>query len=153
MDFKFTDGRLYLDDKTYHLQAGAGLVSAKEDAAYAGNILVGSDGDDVLQSGKGNDLLFGGAGKDTYVFNGAFGCDQIVGSDSSDLISFGKAFSKSEFSLQQSGQDLKISYQQDGLATVNSLTINNWYAGGNHLNDFSFAGEHYKVQNNLFVKA
>lgn len=153
IDFKFTDGRLYLDDKTYHLQAGAGTVIAKEDAAYAGNILVGSKDDDVLQAGKGNDLLFGGAGSDNYVFNGAFGYDQLIGSESGDLVSFSKSFSQAEFSIKQSGQDLKISYQQSGLTDVNTLTINNWYAGGNRVNDFSFGGEHYKVENNLFVKA
>lgn len=153
LDFKFTNGRLYVDDQIYHVKGGAGTVIADEDAKYAGNILVGSSGADRLVSGKGNDLLFGDAGADTFLFNNNFGNDTIIGSDSQDKVVFNQLFNGMEFSAKQSGNDLVIGYQQTGLSTVNTLTINNWFTSGDKVNDFAFAdGQHYKVQNNSFIK-
>ena len=153
LDFQFTNGRLYLDDELYSVQAGSGTVTASADEKYTGSIMVGSTGADKLVSGKGNDVMFGGAGADKFVFGNTFGTDKIVGSDRSDVVAFSNVFNSAEYTVAQSGNDLVISYQQSGLSTVNSVTVTDWYTTGEHVNTFSFNGTNYTVDsNNKFVK-
>ncbi|HAV4464771.1 putative Ig domain-containing protein [Acinetobacter baumannii] len=47
---------------------------------------IGGIGDDTLISNAANNLLQGGAGKDTYIFNGNFGHDQIIDVDHNNKI-------------------------------------------------------------------
>lgn len=153
LDFQFTNGRLYLDDELYSVQAGSGTVTASADEKYTGSIMVGSTGADKLVSGKGNDVMFGGAGADKFVFGNTFGTDKIVGSDRSDVVAFSNVFNSAEYTVAKSGNDLVISYQQSGLSTVSSVTVADWYATGEHVNTFSFNNVNYTVDsNNKFVK-
>ncbi len=41
--------------------------------------LIGGAGNDVFVGGAGNDLMESGGGADTFLFNGAFGQDRVVG--------------------------------------------------------------------------
>jgi len=153
IDFQFTNGRAYLDDVGYLVRAGAGTVTATDNANYKGSILVGSAGNDTLVSGAGNDLLFGGAGVDTFAFNNNFGNDIIASFNSSDKVSFNNVFSAEEFTNKQNGNDLVIGYQQKGLSTVNEITINGWFTTTDKMNDFAFSdGSHYKIVNNTFIQ-
>jgi Ca2+-binding RTX toxin-like protein len=154
IDFQFTNGRLYLDDETYHVRAGAGTVTAIDDPKYKfkGNILVGSAGNDTLVSGTGNDLLFGGAGADSFVFNGSFGKDTIIGSESQDKVCFNTIFDDFAFNIKHNGNDLVIEYQKNSIANSGTLTITNWYVTGDKLNTFAFSDASYKIEDNHFIK-
>lgn len=152
IDFQFTNGRLYLDDEMYHVRAGAGTVTALDDPKYKGNILVGSAGNDTLVAGKGNDLLFGGAGADSFVFNGSFGKDIIVGSDSQDKVCFNDVFDASAYTIAHKGNDLVIDYQRNGISSSGNLTITNWDTTSDKLNTFAFADATYKIENSHFIK-
>jgi Ca2+-binding RTX toxin-like protein len=152
IDFKFTNGRLYVDDEIYHVRAGAGMITALDDAKYKGNILVGSAGDDTLLAGKGNDLLFGGAGADSFVFNGSFGNDAIIGSDEEDRVYFNTVFDTAEFTIKYSGNNLVIDYQRNGIVNSGELTINNWCSSENRVNQFVFSDATYKIDSTSFIK-
>ena len=150
VDFQFTNGKLYVDDQKYAVQAGHGTVKASDDSAYAGSFMVGSAGNDTLVSGKGNDLMFGGKGSNTFVFDNSFGHDTIVGSNSKDVIKFNTEFNAKEYTISADHEDLVISYQQSGLNTSSTLTLSNWYAGG--ADTFSFNNGTYKAEGTSFVK-
>ncbi len=152
VDFQFTNGKLYVDDVKYSVQAGQGTVTAAADSSYKGSILVGSDQDDTLVSGKGDDLMFGGKGKNTCVFDNTFGNDQIVGSNGQDTVQFNNAFDAAEYTLAANNKDLVISYQQKGLSTANTLTLANWYDGSDHASTFAFSNGSYQVQGSSFIK-
>lgn len=152
VDFQFTNGKLYVDDQKYAVQAGHGTVKASDDSAYAGSFMVGSAGNDTLVSGKGNDLMFGGKGSNTFVFDNSFGHDTIVGSNSKDVIKFNTEFNAKEYTISADHEDLVISYQQSGLNTSSTLTLSNWYAGGDHADTFSFNNGTYKAEGTSFVR-
>jgi Ca2+-binding RTX toxin-like protein len=152
LNFQFTDGSLYVDDKKYNVVAGTGNLSAVDNSQYAGNFIISGNGNNTLNAGQGNDLLFGGVGNDVFNFNGNFGKDQIVSSKNGDTVKFNNVFNASEYSLQESGNDLVIDYQQAGTAAASSLTINNWYTSGNKVNQFAFADGNYTINNQHFVK-
>jgi Ca2+-binding RTX toxin-like protein len=66
-------------------------------AHASGDWLFGLDGNDHLIGGKGNDVFVGGAGNDlmesggginTFLFNGAFGQDKIIGYQATDKLMF-----------------------------------------------------------------
>ncbi|QXI19932.1 polyurethane esterase [Pseudomonas hamedanensis] len=50
--------------------------------------LIGGAGNDVFVGGAGNDLLESGGGADTFLFNGAFGQDRVVGYTANDKLVF-----------------------------------------------------------------
>ncbi|MFU2326049.1 polyurethanase [Pseudomonas sp. NFX98] len=50
--------------------------------------LIGGKGNDVFVGGAGNDLLESGGGIDTFLFNGAFGHDRVLGYQSNDKLVF-----------------------------------------------------------------
>ncbi|THF34562.1 polyurethanase [Pseudomonas atacamensis] len=50
--------------------------------------LLGGAGNDVFVGGAGNDLLESGGGADTFLFNGAFGQDRVVGYTADDKLVF-----------------------------------------------------------------
>ncbi|PTT25733.1 calcium-binding protein, partial [Pseudomonas sp. HMWF021] len=50
--------------------------------------LIGGAGNDVFVGGAGNDLMESGGGADTFLFNGAFGQDRVVGFTSNDKLVF-----------------------------------------------------------------
>ena len=152
IDMQFTNGRLYVDDVMYNVQAGSGEIHANENEKYNGTIMIGSNGDDVLYSGKGNDLMIGGDGKDTFVFGNSFGHDTIAGSSSDDVIRFVNDFNVQEYSISQKNDDLVISFQQTGMSTESSLTISDWYTSENHIDTVQFGNSAYSISNGSFQK-
>ena len=50
--------------------------------------LIGGKGNDVFVGGAGNDLMESGGGNDTFLFNGHFGQDRILGYQSGDKLVF-----------------------------------------------------------------
>ncbi|QNH77639.1 polyurethanase [Pseudomonas protegens] len=50
--------------------------------------LIGGRGNDVFVGGAGNDLMESGGGNDTFLFNGHFGQDRIIGYQSGDKLVF-----------------------------------------------------------------
>ncbi|MFC6336625.1 polyurethanase [Pseudomonas sp. CCM 7891] len=50
--------------------------------------LIGGKGNDVLVGGAGNDLMEAGGGKNTFLFNGSFGQDTIIGYQATDKLVF-----------------------------------------------------------------
>jgi Ca2+-binding RTX toxin-like protein len=77
------------------IKGGMGNDTLKAQAV--GDWLFGLDGNDHLIAGKGNDVLIGGAGNDllesgggidTFLFNGAFGHDRVLGYQSNDKLVF-----------------------------------------------------------------
>lgn len=153
IDMQFTNGRLYVDDVMYNVQAGSGEIKANADTdKYTGSILVGSAENDTLYSGKGDDLMFGGAGKDTFVFDNTFGNDTIVGGTSEDIIQFANDFNEQEYSISQSNNDLVISYQQTGMNTENTLTISDWFTGTDNIDTVQFGNASYNISADGFKK-
>ena len=152
IDMQFTNGRLYVDDVMFNVQAGSGEICANEDEKYNGTVLVGSQGDDVLYSGKGNDLMIGGAGKDTFVFGNSFGHDTIAGSSSEDVIRFVNDFNAQEYSISQKHDDLVITYQQTGMTTESSVTISDWYTSADRIDTVQFGNGSYSISNGSFQK-
>lgn len=152
IDMQFTNGRLYVDDVMFNVQAGSGEIRANEDEKYNGMVLVGSQGDDVLYSGKGNDLMIGGAGKDTFVFGNSFGHDTIAGSSSEDVIRFVNDFNAQEYSISQKHDDLVITYQQTGMTTESSVTISDWYTAADRIDTVQFGNGTYSISNGSFQK-
>ncbi|SHJ97275.1 hypothetical protein, partial [Propionispora hippei] len=102
--------------------------------------------------GKGNDWMFGGAGKDVFVFNNDFGNDHIVSSNCTDTVKFTNIFNASEYSLKQSGDSLVIDYRQTGATKTNELVLDNWFASGDRVNQFSFNDGMYTVKDKQFVR-
>ena len=153
LEFQFTNGKLYADDRKYAVSSGQGEVRSRDGSGYAGTILTGSAGADTLYAGTGSDLLFGGAGQDTFVFGKGFGQDRIVGSHDQDAVKFQFAMADSAYSISQSDKDLVISYQDTADSSASVLTVSDWYAGSGQMNSFSFTDGSYKVEGKKFVSA
>ncbi|WP_193557233.1 cadherin-like domain-containing protein, partial [Microvirga pakistanensis] len=79
--------------------------------------LTGQSGSDTLAGGTGSDSLVGGLGLDTYIFNHGDGQDVVydTGSDSGDVLQFGKGISAAQVIVSQAGagQDLLLTIGTD----------------------------------------
>jgi Ca2+-binding RTX toxin-like protein len=104
--------------------------------------LRGGNNNDVLTGGGGNDLLNGGSGADTFVFNGDFGVDRIVGFTAGaalghDVIEFDDAqFADFAFVMSHAaavGSDVVISLDVTHSITLQSMTLSKLVA-----DDFRF---------------
>ncbi|WP_448694429.1 polyurethane esterase [Pseudomonas rhizophila] len=152
-----------LKDEVSHSVTANGLVAGGKLTAYAsstagtsaddtltarssGDWLFGHDGNDVLLGGTGNDTFVGGSGNDwlqsgggsdTFVFNGAFGHDQISGYDAGDTLVFlgvqgaGEGFDYRQH-LSQVGSDTRL---EVGDSSVTLVGVNPGQVGG----EFVFA--------------
>lgn len=152
-----------LKDEVSHSVTANGLVAGGKLTAYAsstagtsaddtltarssGDWLFGHDGNDVLLGGTGNDTFVGGSGNDwlqsgggsdTFVFNGAFGHDQISGYDAGDTLVFlgvqgaGEGFDYRQH-LSQVGSDTLL---EVGDSSVTLVGVNPGQVGG----EFVFA--------------
>ncbi|MDR0775586.1 MAG: putative Ig domain-containing protein [Azonexus sp.] len=80
-------------------------------------LLIGTSGDDILISGKGNGLLLGKAGNDIYVFSKGDGQDTIHDSQGSNGLRF-LDVNLDEVTLLRSGSDLKILYGESDTLTI-----------------------------------
>lgn len=152
-----------LKDEVSHSVTANGLVAGGKLTAYvsstagtsaddtltarsSGDWLFGHDGNDVLLGGTGNDTFVGGSGNDwlqsgggsdTFVFNGAFGHDQISGYDAGDTLVFlgvqgaGEGFDYRQH-LSQVGSDTLL---EVGDSSVTLVGVNPGQVGG----EFVFA--------------
>lgn len=152
-----------LKDEVSHSVTANGLVAGGKLTGYAsstagtsaddtltarssGDWLFGHDGNDVLLGGTGNDTFVGGSGNDwlqsgggsdTFVFNGAFGHDQISGYDAGDTLVFlgvqgaGEGFDYRQH-LSQVGSDTRL---EVGDSSVTLVGVNPGQVGG----EFVFA--------------
>ncbi|SIS00975.1 polyurethane esterase [Pseudomonas sp. A214] len=152
-----------LKDEVSHSVTANGLVAEGKLTAYAsstagtsaddtltarssGDWLFGHDGNDVLLGGTGNDTFVGGSGddwlqsgggSDKFVFNGAFGHDQISGYDAGDTLVFlgvqgaGEGFDYRQH-LSQVGSDTLL---EVGDSSVTLVGVNPSQVGG----EFVFA--------------
>lgn len=101
------------------------------------DVLLGGTGNDTFVGGSGNDWLQSGGGSDTFVFNGAFGHDQISGYDAGDTLVFlgvqgaGEGFDYRQH-LSQVGSDTRL---EVGDSSVTLVGVNPGQVGG----EFVFA--------------
>lgn len=103
---------------------------------------MGSEDDDTLMGGKGNDYLKNSAGSDTYLFGRNDGADTIEQSDMTDPaiqgqdnITFIGGINVQDISLSSVGVDLIISFNQ----TDDQITVENFFTAGNKLQTIHFA--------------
>ncbi len=105
----------------------------------AGNdSLVGGDGDDTLTGGVGNDRLEGGGGVDTYVFEGNFGADTIVGGRDGGRLYFKDAAGLGDLTFSRAGDGTVTILSDDGSVTIGASSYGNGrydihYGSGNTL--------------------
>ena len=87
------------------------------------------DDDDILIGGKGNDTLNGGYGRDTYVYNLGDGMDIINETRGNDKIKFGNGITKDGLTFTQEDNNLRIIINND----INqSILINGFYENVNY---------------------
>ncbi len=121
------DDRLGGGDGNDTLTGGAGNDS-----------LVGGDGDDTLTGGEGDDRLEGGGGVDTYVFEGNFGADTIVGDTDGGRLYFKDAAGLGDLTFSRAGNGDVVISSDDGSVTIDvaSYADNRYsihYGSGNTL--------------------
>ncbi|MFJ2490315.1 polyurethanase [Pseudomonas iridis] len=85
--------------------------------------LIGGAGNDVFVGGAGNDLMTSGGGVDTFLFNGAFGQDRVVGFTANDKLVFlgvQGVLPGDDFRAHASavGQDTVLSFGNDSVTLV-----------------------------------
>ena len=99
----------------------------------AGNdVLIGYGGADRLDGGAGNDILLGGPGNDIFVFRPGDGMDAIADADAGDVlvVEDGPIFDLNW--LQRDGTDLLISFADNGgyvTDPANTVRVINHFAG------------------------
>ena len=102
---------------------GKNIYVANDD----GEALTGTDNNDVLVSGPGDDWLEGGEGNDIYVYEAGGGHDIIsnisAGEDDQDELHFGPGISQEDLVFSRNDDDLEITV----LIGDGSVTIEDWY--------------------------
>lgn len=103
--------------------------------------VIGSQHNDVLYGGRGDNVLTGGDGSDTFVFNRWSGNDTITdfktGGSNHDVIQFEDVFSDFKDLLahaENNGHDVVIHIDDH-----NSITLLNTHVNDLHQDDFSFS--------------
>ncbi|MEO1678355.1 MAG: calcium-binding protein [Pseudomonadota bacterium] len=83
------------DDTIVASEDLAGVIALKLDGGDGDDLIIGSDGEDVIYGGDGNDILigakgndevFGGDGNDKMVWNNGDGSDRMVGGEGFDIV-------------------------------------------------------------------
>ena len=87
--------------------------------------LIGGAGDDLLDGGAGNDVLQGGDGDDTYLLDTGSGHDIAIDSSAVAHVRLGAAVDPGQVLLIRAGQDLLVSVDGPGGA---SLTVRDFFA-------------------------
>jgi VCBS repeat-containing protein len=115
----------------------------------AGNILLGTEGNDNLTGSSGDDLfdsrgsndrLEGGAGNDIYLFGRNGGVDTVIEKDATagntDVLRFGDNIASEQAWFRRVGSDLEVSF----IGTDDRAIVNKWYKGSAyHLEQFQTA--------------
>jgi Ca2+-binding RTX toxin-like protein len=96
--------------------------------------LMGGAGNDVFVGGAGNDLMESGGGADTFLFNGAFGQDRVVGYTSNDKLVFlgvQGVLPAEDFRAHAAtvGQDTVLTFGNDSVTLV-GVSLNSLSADG-----------------------
>ena len=113
--------------------------------------LGGGDGNDTLTGGAGDDRLEGGGGVDTYVFEGNFGADTIVGDTDGGRLYFKDAAGLEDLTFSRAGNGDVVISSDDGSVTIDvaSYADNRYdihYGSGNTLlGVMSLAGDNGKL--------
>jgi uncharacterized protein YjdB len=91
----------------------------------------GTDGDDVLVSGEGNDWLQGGLGSDIYVYNRDSGHDILsnadAGENDQDELHFGPGITLDDLLFTHVNDDLIISVLDEQKEEMGSIVAADWY--------------------------
>ena len=118
------------NDTVHYMLAGASgndQITGNNQADYllggaGSDILIGGNGADTLLGGSGDDVLAGGndGAADVYFFDGIFGKDTILGSqsNSSDIIRLDPSLNASFNDAWQSGNDWVLDFGAYGSITV-----------------------------------
>ncbi|MFN7883792.1 MAG: calcium-binding protein, partial [bacterium] len=112
--------RLFGEDGADSLNGGDG-----------GDTQEGGAGSDTLDGGAGDDNLIGGAGSDTYLFGIGSGADRLDAyrTDTAlDKVRFGAGINASDVIFEKIGDNLQLRLAQSS----DSLTVVNWFLGGNY---------------------
>jgi Ca2+-binding RTX toxin-like protein len=144
---EFADGRSIGAGEIHALSATSGddtltwtLSSFVVDGKGGADTLTGGEYDDHIIGDAGNDTLNGGGGNDTYYYDLSDGHDTITDTGGYDKIVFGEGIEQDDLRFVLSGNNLVISIPDDDTATTdNIITINNWNAARNQIEDFKFA--------------
>ncbi|WP_277762155.1 polyurethanase [Pseudomonas sp. A34-9] len=96
--------------------------------------LIGGSGNDVFVGGAGNDLMESGGGADTFLFNGAFGQDRVVGFTANDKLVFlgvQGVLPAEDFRAHAAtvGQDTVLTFGNDSVTLV-GVSLNTLSADG-----------------------
>ena len=100
--------------------------------------MYGSNGDDVLNGGAGNDSLWGDDGADTFIYSS--GKDFIYGFEDDDMLKITSSFSSSYSSSN------KEIYFKVG-STSKAITLKDYTA-----TSFNVNGTNYKISGSKLVK-
>ena len=71
-------------------------------------MLIGGDGNDVIDGGRGNDMALMGAGNDTFVWNPGDGSDTVEGQAGSDTMLFNGANVNENINLSANGSRARL---------------------------------------------
>ncbi|MDO4693461.1 MAG: calcium-binding protein [Eikenella sp.] len=82
--------------------------------------LAGGDGDDKLYGGRGDDEVDGGRGNDTYLFDAAFGLDEIAELEGHDRIEF-TAHRRDQIAIQREYGELLLVAGSNDIVHVESF--------------------------------
>lgn len=104
-----------------HLTTGGG----NDDVSGLGghDIIETYAGNDTLNGGTGDDYLIGGQGDDSYFFTIGDGVDFIHDEGGADQIVFGPSITQSDVSFERFGDNLTVHYNAS-----DSFTVSGWYA-------------------------
>lgn len=100
----------------------------------AGNDTIrGGNGDDYIEGGVGNDRLYGDAGVNTFKFSAGDGNDVIYSGSGHDILDFSNFNFENDFRFVKNGNDLII-YYGESTGKVDSVTISSYFKGASSIN-------------------
>ncbi len=104
----------------------AGIIQLTENGGSGNDVLIGSQGDDLINGGTGNDVALMGDGDDTFVWNPGDGSDVVEGQAGSDTLQFNGSNANEKMDLSANGSRLRlfrdvgnITMDTNGVETVN----------------------------------
>ena len=146
--------RLYGDDEDFNYIKGLGgndelygrggrdLLKGYDGA----DKLYGGAGEDYLYGGVGNDTLDGGLGRDSYNLYLGDGADTVVNASgeaaAQDTVSIQSGIGIDRLRFKKSGNDLKVSILGTTSDSIDSITVDGWYAEQGNRLTFSYSGGH-----------
>jgi Ca2+-binding RTX toxin-like protein len=96
------------DDVVNAQSLPAGLIQLAINGGAGNDLLVGSDGDDLINGGTGNDTALMKDGDDTFVWNPGDGSDIVEGQGGNDTMVFNGANIDETFEVSANGQRVRF---------------------------------------------